>query len=601
MSVVKKIARPWVPAVAGYVSLVIGFLDSLKVLSQRFGQSRVAEWSTVLPGIVSTVARASSLVVGILLIMIAHALRRRKVRAWRAMVALLPAGAVVAAIIHPGHLLTSVLSLFLLAGLLLAKDEFYALSDPRSRWAAAWNLLAFAALDLGLGYLLVSRPTIEGNPSLYTRMEHVVLGLMGIEGDVQYISERVSDLVYFALVFLGVLTVVTTLYLALRPERPVARLTDEEEKRVRELLDKHGERDSLGYFALRHDKSVIFSPSGKAAIAYRVVSGVMLASGDPIGDPEAWPSAIKVFMTEARRHAWVPAVIGCGETGGEVWTREAGMCALEMGDEAVVDVSGFTLQGRAMRNVRQMANRVERAGYSCRLRRVGDLTEEERDGIKQAADSWRGAATERGFSMALGRFGDPADADCVVVTAHKDDEIRAVLHFVPWGPRGISLDLMRRDRSAEPGLNELLIVKTLQFAPEFGISRVSLNFAMFRAALAGGERLGAGPILRAWRGLLVLLSRWFQIESLYRFNAKFRPVWAPRYLVYPKARDLPRIAVGAMQAEAFITLGLPRRPRPEAVRQEPAVQQHVPRPRRVVPRPLAQVVAVRERSRSGSR
>ena len=85
---------------------------------------------------------------------------------------------------------------------------------------------------------------------------------------------------------------------------------------------RHGDRDSLGYFALRRDKSVVFSPSGKAAVSYRVVAGVMLASGDPIGDPEAWPGAIEGFLDEAA-HAWTPAVIGCSEEGGTVWTRGA--------------------------------------------------------------------------------------------------------------------------------------------------------------------------------------------------------------------------------------------------------------------------------------
>ena len=115
---------------------------------------------------------------------------------------------------------------------------------------------------------------------------------------------------------------------------------------------------------------------------------------------------------------------------------------------------------------------------------------------------------------------------------------------------------MRRDRDAGPGLNELLIVKTLQAAPALDITQVSLNFAMFRSALAGGERLGAGPVLRAWRGLLIFLSHWFQIESIYRFNAKFRPIWEPRFVIYPNARDLPRIGISALQAEAFITLSL---------------------------------------------
>jgi len=67
-----------------------------------------------------------------------------------------------------------------------------------------------------------------------------------------------------------------------------------------------------------------------------------------------------------------------------------------------------------------------------------------------------------------------------------------------------------------------------------------------------GERIGAGPVLRAWRGLLVFASRWFQIESLYKFNAKFCPAWEPRFFVYPGTRDTPRIAIAALEAEAFL-------------------------------------------------
>ncbi|MCW2498909.1 MAG: hypothetical protein JWN87_585, partial [Frankiales bacterium] len=107
-------------------------------------------------------------------------------------------------------------------------------------------------------------------------------------------------------------------------------------------------------------------------------------------------------------------------------------------------------------------------------------------------------------------------------------------------------------RDAENGLNELLIVAALEAAPQLGVQRLSLNFAVFRSALERGERLGAGPVLRAWRAALLFASRWFQIESLYRFNAKFRPDWEPRYVCYPTARDLPRVALAALEAEAFV-------------------------------------------------
>ncbi len=558
------------PAAAGRAALLIGALDIVNGVVPRFRTSRISEIAGILPGSVTTLAETASLLVGILLIMLAHALRRRKARAWRAVVVLLPVGAVLEAL-RWRHPLAASVSLLLFGVLLLSRAEFYALPDPRSRWRALGNLIVLGAFDVVIGWVLVAAHARDVGLGPGDRLRQVVLGLAGVDGPVGYASAHAGALVSSSLAGLGALTAVTTIHLALRPERPAAALTPGDERRLRAMLDQWGGQDSLGYFALRRDKSVIFSPSGKAAVTYRVVAGVMLASGDPLGDAEAWPGAIRRFLEEAGRHAWIPAVIGCGESGGEAWTREGGLGALELGDEAVVEVAGFTLEGRAMRNVRQMVHRVERLGYTCHVRRAGDLTEAERDRIHAAAVSWRGTTAERGFSMALGRFGDPADAGCVVVTAHgpaqasppaagarprggeETGDVRAVLHFVPWGRDGLSLDLMRRDLRADPGLNEFLIVRALEAAPELGVTRVSLNFAVFRAALARGERLGAGPVSRAWRGVLVFLSRWFQIDSLYRFNAKFRPVWEPRFLVFPASRDLPRIGVAALRAEAFLT------------------------------------------------
>ena len=176
--------------------------------------------------------------------------------------------------------------------------------------------------------------------------------------------------------------------------------------------------------------------------------------------------------------------------------------------------------------------------------------------------------------MALGRVGGPGDEDCVVATATENGALRALLHFVPWGSDGLSLDLMRRDRSSQPGLNDFLIVEAIKAAPSLGVKRLSLNFAVFRAALERGERIGAGPVLKAWRSLLVFASRWFQIESLYKFNAKFNPVWEPRFFVFPGLNDAPRMVLAALEAEAFIVwprLRIPglRRPRKRPVATKP--------------------------------
>ncbi|MFH9477701.1 phosphatidylglycerol lysyltransferase domain-containing protein [Streptomyces anulatus] len=577
-----------VPALVGSACTVVGLIDVAAGVFPRFRHSRMHTLAEVLPGALGPFAAALSLSVGMLLLLLAHGLKRHKRRAWRAAVVLLPAGAV--AQFTYRHSIVGVLVSLALCWLLVRhRDQFRALPDPRSRWRALANFVLLGAGSLGLGLIIVSvHPgRVVGDPSIADRLQHVLYGLFGVEGPVDY-AGRTGWTVAYSLGALGLLTAVTTIYLAFRPEHPAARLTEDDESRLRALLERHGGRDSLGHFALRRDKGVVFSPSGKAAVCYRVVSGVMLAGGDPIGDVEAWPGAIERFMDEAQAHSWTPAVMGCSETGGQVWTRETGLTALELGDEAVVDTADFSLAGRAMRNVRQMVKRIERNGYETRVRRARDIGDTELDRIRRAAADWRGTDTERGFSMALGRIGDPADGDCVIATAHlpgsgtedsPHGDLKAVLHFVPWGRDGMSLELMRRDRSADPGMNELLIVASLQAAERLGVARVSLNFAMFRSALARGERLGAGPVLRCWRGLLIFLSRWFQIESLYKFNAKFKPRWEPRFVVFRTSRDLPRIGIAAMRAEGFVNLSLPRpfrprRPRPCGHTLPAAAQEH---------------------------
>jgi lysyl-tRNA synthetase class 2 len=558
-----------VPALAAFLTFLAGLLDILSAITPGL-RSRARGVNHVLPGALAHSAAALTLVFGILLVLLARALRRRKRRAWRATVLLL-AASTVSHVVKGHDVLESAIAFALLVTLVLYRRDFYAKGDPTTRWRAVWYGLGMIVGSFVLGLILLQLRTdrmLAPHP-FSAQCEHVLRGLIGIDGPIRFKTDGVDDLVSRVLGGLGVLTALTIVYLALRPPEPRAMLTADDEIRMRALLDgPHGGRDSLGYFALRRDKSVLWSPSGKAAIAYRVLSGVLLASGDPLGDPEAWPGAIKEFMQLADEHAWTPAVIGCSEAGGTAYSRVGGLSALEFGDEAVVELCDFSLDGRAMRNVRQACGRPERAGYTVRVCRSGDITASERVQLREQAAAWRGSETERGFSMALGRFGDPSDAACAAVMAFdSENKLRGFLHFVPWGEDGLSLDLMRRDRDAENGINEFLIVSALREAPDLGVDKVSLNFAVFRSALERGEKLGAGPILKAWRGLLVFLSRWFQIDSLYRFNAKFRPIWEPRFVCYPNGRDLPRIAIAMLEAEAFIVwpkLSMRRAARPAA-------------------------------------
>jgi lysyl-tRNA synthetase, class II len=551
--------RAWIPGIAALVCLLVGFSDVLAVFRPVLYENlseKLHKLNTFVPGTLTNVTRSADVIIGLMLLLLSHGLRRRKRRAWQAVLALLVFDIVIH-LLHSPHgpsprYYSAAVAIGLLIALLYFHDEFYAVGDPRTRWNALRVFAALVAADLAIGLGYIAMGPLAANYPLTVRVQDVVYELVGIYGPVQWTSDPRADLYHLLTSVLGLFTLIVTVYLFLRPAQPRARLATGDATKIRSLLERHGDRDSLGYFALRNDKNVVWSPSGKACVCYRAVSGVMLAAGDPIGDPEAWPGAIAEFLAVAARHAWRPAVMGCSELGAEVWCREGDLTALELGDEAIVNVADFSLSGRQMRNVRQMVNRVSKNGYTAEVRRVGDIPRAELDRVIKVSDSWRGSHTERGFSMALGRLGALGDEECVLVTAKENGVLRAVLHFVPWGSDGLSLDLMRRDRAAQPGLNDFLIVEAIKAAPGLGVKRLSLNFAMFRAALERGERIGAGPVTKAWRSLLVFMSRWFQIESLYKFNAKFSPVWEPRFFVYPGGRDAPRIAFAALEAEAFL-------------------------------------------------
>ncbi|UYQ61707.1 phosphatidylglycerol lysyltransferase domain-containing protein [Streptomyces peucetius] len=506
---------------------------------------------------------------GLFTLFLAVTMRRRKRAAWIlnavlcGLFLLLFAFALVLPEIrqHAQNWVSFVLTAAFMAALLLGRREFYAKGDRSNpKLATGVAVGGLLATSLLATWFVTLTNTSPQSSTFLERWRYAAMRLVSVAvDDDRFPTITTPGWVDVVINIMATLLLLGVLYAAFRSRRAVDPITEDDEARLRALLDKHGERDSLGYFALRREKSVVWSPTGKAAVAYRVVGGVSLASGDPIGDPEAWPGAIEPWLAEAREHGWTPAVMGAGEEAGTVYARH-GMDALELGDEAIVETAEFTLEGRAMRSVRQAYNRVRRAGYEVRIRRHEEIPADEMRELLRHADEWRDGETERGFSMALGRLGDPADGRCVMLECTDGEgELRALLSFVPWGPKGLSLDLMRRDRDADNGLTEFMVIELLQRAKEIRITQVSLNFAMFRSVFERGSKLGAGPVLRLWRSLLGFFSRWWQIESLYRANAKYRPIWEPRFMLFEKSADLLRIGLAAGRAEGFLEApGLPR-------------------------------------------
>ena len=467
----------WKVVLAARILLLLGAVGLASSASRSFHQ-RMRLFMSTLPKGVLNLATAAGIIVGVLLIVLSFALARRSHAAYL-LTELLLLVSLILSIIKGLDYIQGLGSLIMFTCLFLIREEFYAKPVRRviSRAIIVFGQLIFLSFAIGIALIIAPDRLFGGEVSISRMLVTVIHGLAGIAGPVRFISHREQDIFDYSMAGLGLLTVIAPILTLLQPSPPKPQMTKEDEKGLRGLLGEFGDRDSVGYFALREDKSVVWSNTRKAAITYRVVGGCALASGDPIGNPDAWPQAMHAFMDLSARNGWTPVGLGCSEEAGEIWVREADMTALEIGDEAVVHVDEYDPDNPRYRNVRQSVRRILKQNYTTEIFRTSEMTKEMRLLLTEDSKRWRGAATERGFMMGLGRIADDDEPDLLIVTAKKDGQVMALLQYVPWGSKGLSLDLMRRSPQADSGVNELMIDATIRYAREQGIDRISLNFA----------------------------------------------------------------------------------------------------------------------------
>ena len=453
-----------------------------------------------------------ALSLGLALIWLSRALARRKRRAWQLAMALVGVSAV--AHLAKGLDVEEASShLLLLAALWRYRREFVARGDPETIRPLVRALAALAAV--------------------------------GVLADRMAFSERIEE----ALGLLALALAARALYLWLRPLALRVRQTPPERRLAERLVREHG-RDSLAFFSLRRDKSYFFSPSGRAFLAYRVVNGCALVGGDPIGEPGDVPALLAAFRRFAHEHAWRVAILGASAELLPLY-RECGLRSVYLGDEAVVCPAEFSLEGRAIRKVRQTVQRVRRAGYRIRFVRPAEVTPELRAELERVSREWRGRWPERGFTMAMDAlFAHEAGRLAVAETA--DGRVGGFLQLVPSpASGGYSLAAMRRGKGTPNGLMETLVVATIEWAREHGASELSLNFAVFGEVLRRGEE---EPLWhRAARFGLVRLDRFFQLDRLLSFNRKFQPTWRPRYLCVERVLDFPIVGLAYLHVESLLT------------------------------------------------
>lgn len=304
--------------------------------------------------------------------------------------------------------------------------------------------------------------------------------------------------------------------------------------------------DCIAPFAMRRDKSYVFSPDGLAAVAYRVRFGVAVASGDPLGALDSQLAAVQAFISMAEVNGWRIGVLGTGEewTG---WWRDRGFRALPIGRDVVIDVGTFAVTGRAFRNLRQAVQRTRNAGVTTAIYPAESLPPELADELRHIVKASR-RNPNRGFSMILdGLLDETPHPGTLLAVAYDSDHRVVAFHRFSTADSGreITQDLPWRRPGAPNGVDERLTFDVVEWAREHEAKRVSLSFAAFPELY---ESTPDTAVERVSFWLTHRLDKFIRLESLYRYLRKFHSLGKRRFVLL-RLRDLVPVATAMLTFE----------------------------------------------------
>lgn len=546
---IRRIRR--LAAVSLFVAGAIDLLSSVTA-PLRANLHLIAQY---LPVAAVQAAGALTAIAGIGMIMLSRGVLKGQRRSWLVAVALLTASLVLH-LLHAGYIVTLLICAAVLVLLIVQREVFRAQTEPATMVTAV-VILAVGGLMATLGGFVgvqvagrVHHHPLPGWPDVLLGSAERLVGIRWVS-----FPTTIDRYVSISLLAVGLCLIVVALYLFTRPvvdrrlssgRAVVGRRAAE--LRARDLVRRHG-TGTLDYFALRDDKQWFFHRD--SMVAYAVFGGVCLVSPDPIGPFSERAHVWDAFRRFVDRNGWGLGVMGAGEEWLPTY-QASGMRFIYIGDEAVVDPREFSLEGGKMKGLRQAVNRVARYGYTVRFLDPAHLAAEDAAQMAELMAKSRRGEQERGFSMMLGRLFDPRDTGLLLTLVEGPDGAPvAMCQFVPSPAiEGYSLDLMRRDPGDHPnGLLDFALCSTIGYLRDMGMRGLSLNFAALRSILEGES--GDGVTQRVERWALRRLSGVLQIETLWRFNAKYEPRWLPRYIVFDSAEQFVPVGVQIMRAESL--------------------------------------------------
>lgn len=528
------------------VALLTAVMGAINVLSAIMPSmhSRLRLLEQYSPFSVTAGGHLTSALAGFALLLLSISLWRRKQVGW--LLALIMLVISIFAHLLKGLDYEEATLAVLLAGLLIyLRDYFHARSDSPS--VRQGLLVLFAALIFTLvygviGFYLLDRhfqtdfglgASIRQTVVMFTQFYDP--GLQPITGFGRYFADSIYAV--------GVATFGYAFVMLLRPVLSRRLASDEERSRAWEIVHAHG-RTALARYAMLQDKKFFFCDTD-TLISYVVENRVALVLGDPIGQPDAIPATVSAFKSYCATNDWIPAFYQVTSEHLNEY-QSAGFESLLLGQEAIVDVSKFTLEGSENKTLRNGYNKLVRNGYHYDVVQPPFSLRMLRE-LNTISDEWLSSRGASEMKFSLGWFDEAYLNTCpILLVRDREGFIEAFANVVTeFQNNGVAVDLMRHRARIESGLMDFLFVSLLLWAKEHKYSTFNLGLS----ALSGvGEHSDAPAIERALHYIYKNVNRFYNFRGLHSFKEKFHPAWSPRYLIYPNPASLPAVSVALFRA-----------------------------------------------------
>jgi phosphatidylglycerol lysyltransferase len=517
-----------------------GLLNIYSVIgSGRAARNRILE--KVFPLEFQHFWRSPTLIVGFALVVSSINIYRRKRRAFW-IVLFLTAMSMFFHLTKGLDYEAALISLLFLIVLLLSRKHFNVRSSPPSLApvvlrAAAGFVVVFCYGVVGFWLLEEREFGINFHVGDAIKRTVVIVSLIGNSDLVPQTSYAhwFADSVYL-------MTFMAIIYAGLAFFRPIIyhyHTLPLERRRAAAILRQHG-RSALDFFKLWNDKSYYFNEGGSVFVAYRVGNNYAVALGDPVGPESELEETVRGFLELCHANDWgvafhqvLPNFLGIYE--------KVGLKQLKIGDDAIVHLTNFNLEGSEKKGLRKTVRRFETNGFSMREYQP-PIADEILQQVKSVSDDWLQLPGRRERQFSLGVFDETylRSTPLYLVADASGRTIAFVNAIRSHRPGEATIDLMRHRGDAPNGTMDYLFVKLFLDCKIKGFHQFSLGMSPFNG-FRKSER--PSPEERAVTYFMRHLNFIFSYSGLHHFKAKFADTWEPRYLIYQSVFALPQVAM----------------------------------------------------------